>query len=122
MASRIQRPHWIKALRDDAMTNLLLQMVENPSLCDTEANIKSLHHVYRQPARHGHFSVRDDILYMKEIFEDDTKYGDLRIVPDSLVNIICRVLKSIMQVKDNSGIKVTTASTRYQAFKESQAH
>ena len=50
---------WAKALRQDPMTNLLLEMVANPALADTEENVRHLHHIYRQPARQGVFSVRD---------------------------------------------------------------
>ena len=79
---------WIKALHDDPMTNLLLQIVANPGLAEDPANIKQLHSVYRHPARQGHFCVKDGLLYMKEIFQHDIKYVHLRIVPASLQNII----------------------------------
>jgi len=70
------------------MTNLLLDMVANPALAESEENVKQLHHIYRQPARQGAFSVRDGILFMKEIFQNDTKFVELRVVPTSLVNTI----------------------------------
>ena len=70
------------------MTNLLLEIVENPALADTENNLRPLHHIYRQLARQGAFSVRDGILYMKEIFQNNTNFVELRIVPTSLINKI----------------------------------
>ena len=60
---------WAKALKEDPMTNLLLDIVANPALADTENNLRPLHHIYRQPARQGAFSVCNGILYMKEIFQ-----------------------------------------------------
>ena len=65
-----------------------MAIVADPSLSESKKHIDQLHFIYHQPARKGHFSVRDGILYLKEIFENDTKYVDLRIVPASMVNII----------------------------------
>ena len=79
---------WSKALGEDPMTKLLIDMVSNPALAESETNVRLLHHIYRQPARQGQFSLRDGILYMREVFQNDTKYIELRIVPASLVNII----------------------------------
>ena len=70
------------------MTKLILEIVANPGLSQDRKKIASLHHVYRQPARQGQFTARDGILYMKEIFNNDVKFVDLRIVPESLYNIV----------------------------------
>jgi len=79
---------WSKALGEDPMTELLMDMVSSPALSESEASVRLLHHIYHQPARQGQFSIRDGILYMKEVFQNDTKYVELRIVPASLVNIV----------------------------------
>ena len=79
---------WQKDLKDYPMTNLLLEIVANPDLGDYQKYIQPLHSVYRQPARQKHFSTKDRILFIKEIFENDVKYVDLRIVSSSLTNII----------------------------------
>ena len=47
-----------------------------------------MNYMYRQPARQRNFIMRDRILYMKEIFQDDDRYVELKIVPQSLRNII----------------------------------
>jgi hypothetical protein len=70
------------------MTSLLLEVVANPVLGESQRHVTPLAYIYRQPARQGHFSTRDGILYMKEIFQNDTKFVELRIVPSSMVNII----------------------------------
>ena len=70
---------WRQALRDDPVTNLLLDIVANPALGQSQKHIQPLNFIYRQPARQGHFSVRDGILYMKEIFQNDVKFEELRI-------------------------------------------
>ena len=79
---------WEQALQDDPMTKLLLEIAANPSLGDSQAHVQPLDHIYRQPARQGNFSVRDRVLYTKEIFKDDDRFVDLRIVPSSMRNII----------------------------------
>ena len=79
---------WRRALLDDPVTSLLLDIVANPAKGESQSVIQPLDHIYRQPARQGHFSTRDGILYMKEVFQNDTKFVELRIVPTSLVNII----------------------------------
>ena len=79
---------WRKALKNDPVTALLLDIVNNPALGQLQEHVKPLPHVYRQPARQGHFSTKEGILYMKEIFQNDERYVSLRIVPASLVNII----------------------------------
>ena len=70
------------------MTNLLLEIVANPALGDDQNYIQNMHYIYRQPARQVYFSIKDGILFMKEIFENDVNSVDLRIVPSSLTNII----------------------------------
>lgn len=79
---------WKQALEDDPITKLLLEIVANPALSDSQAHTKPLDHVYRQPAKQGYFSVKDGILYMKEIFQNDDKFVDLRIIPVSMRNIV----------------------------------
>ena len=77
----------LKALKSDPMTNLLLEIVANLGLSQNKSKIDTLHHVYHHPACQGQFTMRDGILYMKEIFRNDVKFVDLRIVPESLQNI-----------------------------------
>ena len=79
---------WQQALQDDPVTRLLLDIVANPALGESQEHIRPLPYIYRQPARQGHFSLEDGMLYMKEIFQDDEKFVKLRIVPSSLYNII----------------------------------
>jgi hypothetical protein len=79
---------WRKALLHDKETKLLLDMIALPSLAESKEHISQLHHVFRQPARSGLFSVKDGILYMKEPFQNDTKFVSLRIVPAALRNIV----------------------------------
>ena len=69
---------WRSALLADPMTKLLLDLVQDPSGLENADKLHSLHSIYRQPARSGHFTVDlDGILYMKEIFKDDTKFVKL---------------------------------------------
>ena len=70
------------------MTNLILEIVANQSLGDEQKYIRPLHSIYRQPAIQGYFSIKDIIIFMKEIFENDVKHVDLRIVPYSIINVI----------------------------------
>ena len=79
---------WEQALQEDPVTKLLLEIAANPSLGESQAHVQPLDHIYRQPARHGNFSTRDGVLYMKEIFQDDDRFVELRIVPSSMRNII----------------------------------
>ena len=79
---------WKQALEQDPVTKLLLEIVANPALGESQTHIQPLDHVYRQPARQGHFSLKDGILYMKEIFQNDDRFVDLRIVPAQMKNII----------------------------------
>ena len=89
IGSRIPDNHvWSKALTEDHMTRLLLDIVASPTLGQTQAVVQKLDYIYRQPARQGNFAVRDTILFMKEIFQNDDKYVELKIVPESLRNII----------------------------------
>ena len=60
---------WRRALCDDPVTNLLLDIVTNPVLAESTDHISPLDHIYRQPARQQHFSVKNGILFMKEIFK-----------------------------------------------------
>ena len=70
------------------MNNLFLEIVANPALGDDQKYIQPLHSIYRQPVRKGHFSTKDGIIFIREIFENDVKYVDLCIVTYSLINII----------------------------------
>ena len=70
------------------MTNLHLDIVASPALGDDQKYIQPLHYIYRQPARQGNFSIKDRIIFMEEIFENDVKYVDLCIVKSSPINII----------------------------------
>ena len=79
---------WRKALHNDPMTRTLIELVANPGIAEDRERINSLHYIYRQPARQGSFTVKDGILYMKELFAGEEKFVDLRIVPASLQNII----------------------------------
>ena len=79
---------WAKALTEDSMTNLLLEIVSSPAMGQSQPVLQKLDYIYRQPARQGNFIIRDRILYMKEIFQDDDKYVELQIFPQSLRNII----------------------------------
>ena len=66
------------------MTNTLLEIVTNPGLSMDKKTIDKLHYVYKQPARQGHVTTKDGILYMKELFKNNVNFVDLRIVPKSL--------------------------------------
>ena len=79
---------WRRALSEDPVTQLILEIVANPALGESQKYIQPLDYIYRQPARQGHFTIRDGILYLKEIFQNDVKFVELRVVPASLVNII----------------------------------
>ena len=79
---------WAKALTEDPMTNLLLEIVSIPAMCQSQAVLQKLDYIYRQPTRQGNFIIRGRILYMKEIFQDDDRYVELKIVPQSLRNNI----------------------------------
>ena len=63
------------------MTNLLLDIFANPALGNDQKYIQPLNSIYRQPARKGHLYIKDGIFLMNEIFDNDVKYVDLRIVP-----------------------------------------
>ena len=79
---------WRQALSDDPMTRLLCDIVTHPKLAEDSTKINSLHFIYRQLARLGLFYMDDGILFLEEIYKDDTKYVSLQIVPTSLHNII----------------------------------
>ena len=79
---------WQKYLKYYPITNFLLEIVANPDLGDDQKYIQPMHSTYIQPVRQGHFSIKDIIICMKEIFEHDVKYADLRIVPYSLTKIL----------------------------------
>ena len=64
---------WATALTEDPVTIMLLDMVASPAIA---------------PARQGHFAIRDKILFMREIFQNDDRCIELKIVPESLQNII----------------------------------
>ena len=55
------------------MTNLLLEIVAGPAMAQSQAIFQKLDYMYRQPARQGDVTIRDRILYMKEIFQDDDR-------------------------------------------------
>ena len=79
---------WATALTEDAVTNMLLDMVASPAIAQSQEVVNKLPYIYRQPARQGHFVIRDKILFMREIFQNDDRYIELKIVPESLQNII----------------------------------
>ena len=70
------------------MTNMLLDMVASPAIAQSQEAVNKLPYIYRQPVRQGHFVIRDKILFMREIFQNDDRYIELKIVPESLQNII----------------------------------
>ena len=75
IGSRIPDNHvWSKALTEDHMTSLLLEIVASPTLAQSQSVIQKLDCIYRQPARQGNFAVRDKILFMEEIFQNDDRY------------------------------------------------
>ena len=82
------RENWHKALREDPVTNLLLDIVENPVLSKSQGHINNRTFMYGLPACMGQFSVTDEILYMKEVVKDNEKFVNIRIFPASLVNSI----------------------------------
>ena len=89
IGSRLPDPTvWKKALQNDPQTKILVDMVANPGLTSDKALMAKLHYVYRMPARKGNFAIRNGILYMKELFANDDRFVDLRIVPETLQNII----------------------------------
>ena len=69
------------------MTKKLLDMVEDPSMSSKNEHLNSLHKIYRQPARLGHFSARDRMLYTKEIFEGDTKFPVTDLIPVQAIRV-----------------------------------
>ena len=79
---------WSQALAEDPVTSLLLEIVSRPAMAQSQQVVQKLDYIYRQPARLGQFSVKDKILYMREIFQNDDRYVELKIVPTSLRNII----------------------------------
>ena len=89
IGSRIPDNHiWSQALTEDPMTCLLLEIVSSPSMAQSQAVVQKLDYIYRQPARNGNFSKKDGIAYMKEIFQNDDRFVELKIVPQSSRNII----------------------------------
>ena len=76
--------HWITTLQDDPETKLLLKIVSNPGLAEDSENINAFHSIYCHPACLENFKVKDGVLYMKEIFQHDTKYLNLCSVPFSM--------------------------------------
>ena len=89
IGSRIPDNHvWSQALAEDPVTSLLLEIVSNPAMAQSQQVVQKLDYIYRQPARLGQFSVKDKILYMREFFQNDDRYVELKIVPTSLRNII----------------------------------
>jgi len=79
---------WRKSLLADPMTASLIEIASNPSLAEEKTRIDRLHSIYRMPARRGHFTVENGILYMREHLAGDTKFVRLQIVPSSLCNAI----------------------------------
>jgi hypothetical protein len=79
---------WAIALTEDPVTNMLLDMVSSPAIAQSQEVVNKLPYIFRQPARQGHFIMRDKILFMREIFQNDDRYIELKIVPESLRNII----------------------------------
>ena len=86
---------WATALTEDPVRNMLLDMVASPATAHSQEVVNKLPYIYRQPARQGHFVIRDKILFMREIFQNDDRYIELKIVPESLQNIVfvCRLFK-----------------------------
>ena len=74
---------WAKSPTENPMTNLLLEIVSSPAMGQSQAVLQKLDYIYRQPARQGNFIIRDRILYMKEIFHDDNRHVEHKIVPQS---------------------------------------
>ena len=80
--------------------------------------IDKLYYVHKQPARQGNFTVKDGIVYMKELFKNDVKFVALRIVSESLspsmltlsVLILIPLAPSIACVNTTSGLACTTMS------------
>ena len=70
------------------MTNMLLDMVASPAIAQSQEVVNTLPYIYRQLARQGHFTIKDNILFMREIFQDGDRYIELKIVPESLRNMI----------------------------------
>ena len=72
------------ALTENLVTNMLLDMVASPDIAQSSEVVNKLPYIYRQPARQGHFTIKDKILFMREIFQNDDRYIELKIAPESL--------------------------------------
>ena len=77
---------WATALTEDPVTNILLDMVASPAIAQSQEVVNKLPYIYRQPARQGHFVIRDKKIFMREIFQNDDRYIELKT--ESLQNII----------------------------------
>ena len=60
---------WATALTEDPVTNMLLAMVASPAIAQSQEVVSKLPYIYRQPARQGHFAIREKILFMGDISE-----------------------------------------------------
>jgi hypothetical protein len=68
IGSRIPDNHnCSRALTGDHMTNLLLEIVASPTLEKSQSVVQNLDFIYKQPARQGHFALRDNIFYERNI-------------------------------------------------------
>ena len=79
---------WFDAHNYDPITNLLINIVENPGLSNFRSKLNKLHSVHRQPTRLGNLPLEHGVLYRKEGFKYDIKHVNLRFVSESVHNVI----------------------------------
>jgi hypothetical protein len=78
---------WKKAYTEDEETNLIINMIRNPSLIKKE-NLEKIHYVFRQPVRDSKIKLIDDLLYIQESIDIRGNFIQLQIVPTKLRNLI----------------------------------
>jgi hypothetical protein len=79
---------WKAAYAADPMTSHILRLVSNPGLITNES-LQKVHHSLRMPLRQQLIVLENDMLIYREPLGDgSTSFCKLRLVPESLRNII----------------------------------
>jgi hypothetical protein len=79
---------WARAYDADAATSHIKRLVINPGLINNES-LQKVHHSLRMPLRRRLIVIENDMLIFREPLGDgSTSFCKLRIVPESLKNII----------------------------------
>ena len=82
---------WISAYDTDLEMKLLLSFAKDPSLATTDTALEHIHYIYCQPSCNIQLYEDNDILFVKDLFNNDDKYFIARRSSSLARHYICGI-------------------------------